>query len=102
MLRMKSKDRYGRRNCNKRKNPSKAIQAEGEALDALHDQYFERRVFTALGVMSPRWVEAELLNADSMEAQAHDTVRHIQRTLSIFIKLYHQRVVGKKASIQSK
>lgn len=68
----------------------KAIGAEGEALDAsAYLQYFEKRVFTALGVSESQMGRGGAKqDADSMEAQVHDTVKHIQRTLSIFIENY--------------
>lgn len=68
----------------------KAIGAEGHALDATsYLQYFEKRVFTALGVSESQMGRGgSKQDADSMEAQAHDTVKYIQRTLSIFIENY--------------
>lgn len=68
----------------------KAIGAEGHALDASgYLDYFERRVFTALGVSASQMGRGGAKqDADSMEAQAHDTVKYIQRTLSIFIENY--------------
>ncbi|MED1125320.1 hypothetical protein [Bacillus atrophaeus] len=68
----------------------KAIGAEGQALDASgYLQYFEKRVFTALGVSESQMGRGgSKQDADSMEAQAHDTVKYIQRTLSIFIENY--------------
>lgn len=67
-----------------------AIGAEGEALDASeYLKYFERRVFTALGVSESQMGRGgSKQDADSMEAQVHDTVKHIQRILSIFIENY--------------
>lgn len=68
----------------------KAIGAEGHALDASgYLTYFEKRVFTALGVSDAQMGRGGAKqDANSMEAQAHDTVKHIQRTLSIFIENY--------------
>lgn len=68
----------------------KAIGAEGHALDATgYLQYFEKRVFTALGVSESQMGRGgSKQDADSMEAQAHDVVKHIQRTMSIFIENY--------------
>ncbi|PTY92896.1 hypothetical protein B5V90_02120 [Heyndrickxia sporothermodurans] len=68
----------------------KAIGAEGHALDASgYLTYFEKRVFTALGVSESQMGRGgSKQDADSMEAQAHDTVKYIQRTLSIFIENY--------------
>ncbi len=66
----------------------KAIGIEGEALDASkYLSYFEARVFSGLGVSSSQMGRGEeKQNADSMEEQAHDTVKHIQRTCSIFFE----------------
>ena len=66
----------------------KAIGAEGHALDASgYLAYFERRVFTALSVSESQMGRGGAKqDADSMEAQAHDTVKYVQRTLSIFIE----------------
>lgn len=68
----------------------KAIGAEGHALDASgYLAYFEKRVFTALGVSESQMGRGgSKQDASSMEAQAHDTVKYIQRTLSIFIENY--------------
>lgn len=66
----------------------KAIGAEGVALDATgYLKYFEQRVFTALGVSESQMGRGGAKkDADSMEAQVHDTVKYIQRTLAIFIE----------------
>jgi hypothetical protein len=68
----------------------KAIGAEGHALDASgYLSYFEKRVFTALSVSESQMGRGGAKqDADSMEAQAHDTVKYVQRTLSIFIENY--------------
>lgn len=68
----------------------KAIGAEGHALDASgYLNYFERRVFTALGVSDAQMGRGGAKqDANSMEAQVHDTVKYIQRTLAIFIENY--------------
>lgn len=68
----------------------KAIGAEGHALNASqYLTYFEKRVFTALGVSESQMGRGgSKQDADSMEAQAHDTVKYIQRILSIFIENY--------------
>ncbi len=64
----------------------KAIGAEGEALDASNYLlYFEKRVFTALGVSESQMGRGgSKQDADSMEAQVHDVVKHIQRVFGIF------------------
>ena len=63
-----------------------AIGAEGEALDATgYLSYFEKRVFSALNVSEAMMGRGGAKqDADSMEGQVHDTVKFIQRTLSIF------------------
>ena len=66
----------------------KNIGAEGSALDCNNYlAYFEKRVFTALGVSEAQMGRSSnSTSADSMEAQVHDTVKHIQRILRIFIE----------------
>lgn len=66
----------------------KAIGAEGNALDASNYlAYFEKRVFTALGVSEAQMGRGGAKqDADSMEGQVHDTVKYIQRVLRIFIE----------------
>jgi hypothetical protein len=68
----------------------KAIGAEGQALDAsAYLDYFEKRVFTALGLSeSQAGRGGAKQDADSMEAQIHDTVKYIQRVMSTFIENY--------------
>ena len=66
----------------------KAIGAEGTALNAEgYLKYFEQRVFSALGVSEAQMGRGGAKqDADSMEAQIHDTVKYIQRVMSIFIR----------------
>lgn len=66
----------------------KAIGAEGTALNAEgYLKYFEQRVFSALGVSESQMGRGgSKQDADSMEAQVHDTVKYIQRIMSIFIR----------------
>ena len=66
----------------------KAIGAEGTALSAEgYLKYFEERCFAALGVSASQMGRGGAKqDADSMEAQIHDTVKYIQRILSIFIQ----------------
>lgn len=66
----------------------KAIGAEGNALDASNYlAYFEKRVFTALGVSEAQMGRGGAKqDADSMEGQVHDTVKYIQSILRIFIE----------------
>lgn len=72
------------------KTEIKAIGAEGHALDASNYlAYFEKRVFTALGVSESQMGRGgSKQDADSMEAQTHDTVKYIQRVMSVFIENY--------------
>lgn len=72
------------------KTAIKAIGAEGNALDASrYLAYFEKRVFTALGVSESQMGRGgSKQDADSMEAQAHDTIKYIQRVMSIMIENY--------------
>lgn len=66
----------------------KVVGAQGNAISAEgYLAYFEQRVFTALGVSESQMGRGGAKqDADSMESQAHDTVKHIQRTMSIFIE----------------
>ena len=66
----------------------KAIGAEGSALNAEgYLKYFEDRVFSALGVSASQMGRGGAKqDSESMEAQIHDTVKYIQRIMSIFIK----------------
>lgn len=68
----------------------KAIGAEGTALNAQgYLNYFENRVFSALGVSASQMGRGGAKqDADSMEAQIHDTVKYIQRIMEIFIREY--------------
>lgn len=68
----------------------KAIGAEGTALNAQgYLTYFENRVFSALGVSASQMGRGGAKqDADSMEAQIHDTVKYIQRIMEIFIREY--------------
>lgn len=70
------------------KTAIKAIGAEGHALNAEpYLRYFEDRVFSALGVSASQMGRGGAKqDADSMEAQIHDTVKFIQRTISTWIK----------------
>lgn len=70
------------------KTEIKAIGAEGSALNAEpYLRYFEDRVFSALGVSASQMGRGGAKqDADSMEAQIHDTVKYIQRVMSIWIK----------------
>lgn len=66
----------------------KTIGAEGTALNVKpYLEYFESRVFTALGVSASQMGRGGAKqDAESMEAQIHDTVKYVQRIMSIFIE----------------
>ena len=66
----------------------KAIGAEGSALNVQpYLNYFESRVFTALGVSASQMGRGGAKqDAESMEAQIHDTVKYVQRIMSTFIE----------------
>lgn len=68
----------------------KTIGAEGTALNAEgYLRYFEERVFSALGVSASQMGRGGAKqDSESMEAQIHDTVKYIQRIMSIFIQEY--------------
>ena len=70
------------------KTQIKVIGAEGSAMDATqYLKYFEQRVFSALGVSESQMGRGGAKqDADSMESQAHDTVKHIQRVFAIFVE----------------
>ena len=70
------------------KTQIKVIGAEGNALSAEgYLKYFEQRCFSALGVSESQMGRGGAKqDADSMESQAHDTVKHIQRTMAIFLQ----------------
>lgn len=70
------------------KTDIKSIGAQGQAINAEgYLKYFEGRCFTALGVSESQMGRGgSKQDADSMESQAHDTVKHIQRTMSIFVQ----------------
>jgi hypothetical protein len=70
------------------KTQIKVIGAEGNALNAEgYLKYFEQRCFSALGVSESQMGRGGAKqDADSMESQAHDTVKHIQRTMAIFLQ----------------
>ena len=70
------------------KTEIKSIGSEGSALNAEpYLKYFEERCFSALGVSASQMGRGGAKqDADSMEAQTHDTVKYIQRILSAFIE----------------
>ncbi len=65
-----------------------AIGAEGEALDVTgYLSYFEKRVFSALNMSEAMMGRGGAKqDADSMEEQAHDTVKFIQKTIATFME----------------
>lgn len=62
------------------------VGAQGSALNAVeYLHYFEKRAFTALDVSESQMGRGGAKqDADSMEAQAHDTVKHIQKIFALF------------------
>ena len=70
------------------KSEIKAIGAEGNALDAKpYLEYFENRAFSALELSASQMGRGGAKqDADSMEAQIHNTVKYIQRIMSIWIE----------------
>lgn len=62
--------------------------AQGAAINAAqYLQYFEQRVFTALDTSASQMGRGGAKqDADSMEAQSHDYIRSVQRTISIFLE----------------
>lgn len=72
------------------KTEIKPIGAEGSALNAAgYLAYFEKRVFSALGVSETQMGRGTSTgDADSMESQAHDTIKHIQQVFAIFVQYF--------------
>lgn len=72
------------------KTEIKVLGAEGAAINAAeYLKYFEQRVFTALDTSASQMGRGgSKQDADSMEAQAHDYIKHVQRTISIFLENY--------------
>lgn len=72
------------------KTEIRAIGAEGNALNASeYLKYFEQRVITALNTSASAMGRGGAKqDADSMESQAHDYVKYVQKNISIFIENY--------------
>ena len=70
------------------KTEIRAIGSEGNAINMQpYLNYFENRVFSALGVSAAQMGRGGAKqDADSMEQQVHDTVKFIQRMMSEFIE----------------
>ena len=70
------------------KTEIKAIGSEGNAINMQpYLDYFENRVFSALGVSAAQMGRGGAKqDADSMEQQVHDTVKYIQRMMAEFIE----------------
>lgn len=64
--------------------------AEGSAINASeYLAYFEARVFSALDTSASQMGRGGAKqDSDSMEGQSHDYIKHVQRTLSVFIENY--------------
>lgn len=67
----------------------KTVGAEGVALDATgYMSYFEKRVFTALGVSDALMGrDSSKSNADTMEAQVHNAIKKTEAILSAFFEV---------------
>ena len=70
------------------KTEIRAIGSEGTAMNMQpYLNYFENRVFSALGVSAAQMGRGGAKqDADSMEQQVHDTVKYIQRMMAEFIE----------------
>ena len=70
------------------KTEIKAIGSEGTAMNMQpYLNYFENRVFSALGVSAAQMGRGGAKqDADSMEQQVHDTVKYVQRMMAEFIE----------------
>ena len=70
------------------KSEIRAIGSEGTAMNMQpYLNYFENRVFSALGVSAAQMGRGGAKqDADSMEQQVHDTVKYIQRMMAEFIE----------------
>lgn len=70
------------------KTTIKVVGAEGAAISAEgYLKYFEQRVLAALSTSESQMGRGGAKqDADSMEAQAHDIVKHVQKTMSIFVQ----------------
>lgn len=63
------------------------VGTQGNALDVLpYLDYFENRVFAGLNTSQSQMGRNGEKTPDSVEAQIHDTVKHIEKVFSIFIK----------------
>ena len=64
--------------------------AQSSAINAAqYLNYFEQRVFTALDSSASQMGRGGAKqDADSMEAQSHDYIKHVQRTMAIFLENY--------------
>lgn len=62
--------------------------AQGSAINAAqYLSYFEQRVFTALDTSASQMGRGGAKqDADSMESQSHDYIKHVQKTISIFVE----------------
>ena len=69
------------------KTEIKSVGAEGTALNAKeYLNYFESRVFTALGVTQSQMGRGSSGSTEDVESQAHNTIRYIQRIFAIFMQ----------------
>ena len=67
----------------------KTIGAEGNALDMKeYLSYFEKRIFSGLNTSESQMGREKSASPDTVEAQIHDSVKHIQRAMSLFVQHY--------------
>lgn len=67
----------------------KTIGAEGNALDMKdYLDYFEKRIFSGLNTSASQMGRDVDSTPDSLEAQIHDSVKHIQRHIALFLEQY--------------
>ena len=65
------------------------IGAEGNALDVKeYLSYFEKRIFSGLNTSESQMGREKNASPDTVEAQIHDSVKHIQRAMSLFVQHY--------------
>lgn len=65
----------------------KAVGMDGQAIDLVpYMNYFEKRVFSGLGVSEATMGRGEATNADEMEGILHDNVKHYQSAMTTFIE----------------
>lgn len=67
----------------------KVIGAESNALDLLNYlKYFENRVFTGVNTSDTQMGRDSNSSPDTLEAQIHDSIKHVQRIFALFVENY--------------